>query len=104
MARNVSLSDAMAGDEQPSTTSTKAAGKQSTKQNKQPAKPVKLTIELDPELHRSLKSFALLQADDASLADIVRAAISLADNDTKFAKTLGNEANRLKSERKSARR
>lgn len=62
---------------------------------------VKLTIELEPATHRKLKTFALLKADDASLADVVRACITAVDKDETVAAAVTEEVERLKAQRKS---
>lgn len=87
MATRTTLGDALAGDEEAANKphTVKVAGKADE------GKVIKLTIELAPALHRTLKSFALLKADDASLADVVRAAISVLDKNPKLAKAVIDE-------------
>lgn len=93
MGKEVSLDDAIGDNvtalkapttrETASRTSSSTAGRRRTR----PTNPVKLTIELSPEQHRELKRFALLEAEDASLADVIRAAVDVL-NDPKVAKAV----------------
>ena len=104
MARKATLGEALGGDEEPGTTAT-ARPTTKTPQRKttgrsRPAQPIKLTIELSSEQHRALKSFALLQADDASLAEVVRASIAVLNDNQKFAKAVIDEIKRSKQTRR----
>lgn len=103
MANKVKLGEAMAGDEEenPAAKDQPAAQRFSSSAPVK-EKPVKLTIEITPDLHRRLKSFALLQAEDATIADIVRATIHLCDSDEPFAKKVAKEAARIKAQRRRA--
>lgn len=91
MARSVSLDDALADDEE-ATSERKPTARSTGRKTKEPARPVKLTIELEPELHRQLKRFALLEAEDASLASIIRAAVVVMGKNERYAKAVINEA------------
>lgn len=97
MARRTTLEEALESDEEAATSSGTHKPAVRTAKAKEPARPIKLTIELDQELHMRLKSFALLKAGDASLANIVRAAINVMDENQRFAKAVIDEATRLKT-------
>lgn len=99
MARRTSLEDALGDDEAGSPAPVRQLRRAS-----EPAEPIKLTIELDPELHKKLKTFALLKADDASLADVIRAAIVVLDEHATYAKAVVKEASRLKDVKRERRR
>lgn len=89
MARERSLDDVL-GDDVPASKAPAPARKVSPsagRRRTRPTNPVKLTIELSPEQHRELKRFALLEAEDASLADVIRAAVDVLD-DPKVAKAV----------------
>ncbi|HVW41009.1 MAG TPA: DUF2274 domain-containing protein [Amycolatopsis sp.] len=97
MAKSVSLDEALRNDEdqqQPTVADVvpDARGKKGAKAVDDIVKPVKLTIELEPELHRRLKRFALLDAEDASLASLVRAAVVVMGENERFAKAVIREA------------
>jgi hypothetical protein len=86
MAKKISLEDALGPDEDtsPATSAPGASihpisdGRRGAKTSRKTGSTTtRLTIDFDVELHRALKSFALLKADDASLAAIVRAAIAV---------------------------
>lgn len=94
MARERSLDDVL-GDDVPASKAPAPARKAAPRpvspsagrRRTRPTNPVKLTIELSPEQHRELKRFALLEAEDASLADVIRAAVDVLD-DPKVAKAV----------------
>lgn len=110
MARGISLDEALADDSDNAGTSTAKPAERpalrtvSVPRNKggrrRPTNPVKLTIELDPEQHRKLKTFALLQAEDASLAEVIRAAINVLDAHPRLAKAVIDEAAKMKRQRR----
>lgn len=100
MATKTSLSAILGEDEERDSSPTKSTQARSRKASE----PIKLTIELDPELHKRLKTFALLKADDAALADVIRAAIVMLDEHTTYAKAVAREASKLKDEKRERRR
>lgn len=106
MARSISLDEALEGDgdQEASTSKTDKRSVRAVTKGKgarrRPTNPVKLTIELDPEQHRKLKTFALLKAEDASLAEIIRAAINVLEDHPRLAKAVVEEAARMKRQRR----
>ena len=105
MARGISLDEALAGDGDQETSKTdKRPALRTVSKSKggrrRPTNPVKLTIELDPEQHRKLKTFALLKAEDVSLAEVIRAAINVLDEHPRLAKAVIDEAARMKRQRR----
>lgn len=108
MARGISLDEALASDGEQETSTSKTdkrpalrtvAASKSKGGRRRPVNPVKLTIELDPEQHRKLKTFALLKAEDVSLAEVIRAAINVLDEHPRLAKAVVDEAARMKRQR-----
>lgn len=96
MAKNVRLEDLM-GDDEPAKSTSRRLEAVDTEADESL---VKLTIELPASLHRTLKSFALMKADDASLAEIIRAAVSVMDANERVGKAVAKEAAKLKSQRR----
>lgn len=78
MARRTTLNEALGHDEDvvPITRSQRGTNASTTSRTRR-TKPVRLTIDFDPALHHRLKSWALNDADNASIADVVRAMISV---------------------------
>jgi hypothetical protein len=101
MAQRRTLDEALEPDEEVQATTRRTAAPQPKPDDSGAV--VKLTIEVTPAQHLKLKSFALLQAGDASLANIVRAAINVMDDNPKFGKAIADEAARMKAERRASR-
>jgi hypothetical protein len=79
MAQRTTLAEALGHDEDAPKPRTRApkVGAKAPAARRRRSKPVRLTIDFDPELHRALKSWALNEADNASIADVVRAMIAV---------------------------
>lgn len=96
MAKAVTLEDALADEEQreqtPAPAAPAAAAPKQEVRGDAGGGRVKLTIELEADLHRQLKRFALLEAEDASLASLIRAAVVVMSNNERYAKAVIKEA------------
>lgn len=67
-----------------------ARGREATERRRagrRPEKPVRITVDLDPELHRFLKSFAFEQ--DAKGTEVVRTLLEMLRHDPGLAEELG---------------
>jgi hypothetical protein len=97
MANRTTLSDALSDDEdvQPEDEASEQASEKVAKG----IPPVKLTLEFERDLHTKLKTFALLKADGASLASLMRAAAVLLERDTRFGNAVIKEAKKQKGRR-----
>lgn len=88
MATQKTLSDLLPDDK------SKPAPKPAS--SPKPEGTTRLTIDLDAALHRDLKMFALDQAGNAKMADVVRAAVALIAENPRYAKAVLDKVNKIR--------
>lgn len=57
-------------------------------------RPVRITVDLDPQTHKALKLWSLTTGNGAALADVVRALSEQLLSDTGFAETIATKLER----------